>query len=555
MTEAYPLPVPIGALAQHLAIIGKTGSGKTYLAKLIVEWLLSEGRRVVVIDPTGAWWGLRSSADGKSPGFPVVVFGGDHADVQINDKSGAALAELIASTEISCVIDLSDFMVGESHRFMAQFAEVIFKQNNRPLHLIIDEADEFAPQRPMPDSKVMLNRIDRIVRRGRKKGFRVTMITQRPAVINKDVLTQASAIIAMHLIGPQDRDAVMAWIKDQADPEVGKGVIASLPKLKTGEGWVWSPADDVLERKKFPSISTFDSSQAPDDNETESSIAFADIDLAEIRNSFAVAEEEATANNPKVLRGRIAELERKLSAGTDRSEIDAARRDGIIKGRTFLAADINSYLAVIDDNLESIRAAIQQTAQIPVTPALPQSPPAIPRPPIQPPAPKVAQNGLDNSIQPRHQRVLDAVAWFNALGIEHPSKKQVAFAAGVSPKSGAFNNNLGALRSSGLVDYPVPGHVVLTEDGASKAARPATPGTSAELHNRVCQRLRPGLASILKAAIAEYPNAVTKAHIAEIVGKSSTSGAFTNSLGSLRSLGVINYPTPGHIRAEDILFV
>ena len=72
--------IPKAALNQHIAILGKTGSGKTFAAKGIVEHLLDEGRQVCVLDPTGAWWGMRLGADGKSkgynlsgsPGFPMV---------------------------------------------------------------------------------------------------------------------------------------------------------------------------------------------------------------------------------------------------------------------------------------------------------------------------------------------------------------------------------------------------------------------------------------------------------------------------------------------------
>ncbi len=63
----------------HSAVIGKTGSGKTYAAKGLVEGLLEAGQRVCIIDPTDVWWGLKASADGKREGYPIAVFGGDHA--------------------------------------------------------------------------------------------------------------------------------------------------------------------------------------------------------------------------------------------------------------------------------------------------------------------------------------------------------------------------------------------------------------------------------------------------------------------------------------------
>ena len=60
--------LPEGALAQHLAVLGKTGSGKSSVLRLLVEGLLSVGKPVCIIDPKGDWWGLKSSSSGKSPG-------------------------------------------------------------------------------------------------------------------------------------------------------------------------------------------------------------------------------------------------------------------------------------------------------------------------------------------------------------------------------------------------------------------------------------------------------------------------------------------------------
>jgi Helicase HerA, central domain len=82
----------VDALDDRIAIVGTAGSGKTYAAKGFVERLLDSGARVAVVDPLGVWWGLRASADGAAPGYPVVVFGGRHADVAISAEMGAALA-------------------------------------------------------------------------------------------------------------------------------------------------------------------------------------------------------------------------------------------------------------------------------------------------------------------------------------------------------------------------------------------------------------------------------------------------------------------------------
>jgi hypothetical protein len=60
--------------------------------------------------------------------YPVVVFGGKHADVPIIAEMGAALGRLIASEALACVIDLSELGSNAARRrFMAAFAEALYE--------------------------------------------------------------------------------------------------------------------------------------------------------------------------------------------------------------------------------------------------------------------------------------------------------------------------------------------------------------------------------------------------------------------------------------------
>jgi DNA helicase HerA-like ATPase len=95
------IAIPDKALAQHVIVLGKTRSGKSSVMRLMVEHLLDEGKPVCIIDPKGDWWGLKSSASGKRAGYPVIIFGGEHADVPINQHSGAYVAELTSLDLIS----------------------------------------------------------------------------------------------------------------------------------------------------------------------------------------------------------------------------------------------------------------------------------------------------------------------------------------------------------------------------------------------------------------------------------------------------------------------
>jgi hypothetical protein len=146
---AEPTAVDIltaNALDDRIAIVGTAGSGKTYAAKGFVEQLLDIGARVAIVDPLRVWWGLRASADGSAAGYPVVVFGGRHADVPITAEMGAALGRMIAREALVCVIDLSELGSNAARRrFMAGFCEALYEVNEEPLHLVLDEADLCVP--------------------------------------------------------------------------------------------------------------------------------------------------------------------------------------------------------------------------------------------------------------------------------------------------------------------------------------------------------------------------------------------------------------------------
>ena len=256
--------LPPSALDERLAIVGTSGSGKTYAAKGLIERVMAGGGRVCVVDPLGVWWGLSRGADGVALPFPVAVFGGAHADVPLDPGMGAALGRLVGAQSMACVVDVSDFGSAAARReFMTALTEALYATNTEPLHLVLDEADLWAPQRTQPDGLALLGRVEEIVRRGRVRGFVPWLITQRPAVLHKDVLSQADILVSMKLTSSQDRAAVGRWIEGQADRAEGRRILGALPQLRRGEGWVWAPGDGVLARVAFPSILTLDSSQTP----------------------------------------------------------------------------------------------------------------------------------------------------------------------------------------------------------------------------------------------------------------------------------------------------
>jgi len=175
---ADDLALPLDAVTQTLAILGTRGSGKTQTGNVLAEELIEAGLRFVVIDPTGVWWGLKTSFDGREAGYPVLVVGGEHADVPVAPGMGVALADLVVVDHFCSVLDVSDLSSSEQYQVIADFTDMLYRRNREPLHLLIDEADEYAPQVPGRDQAHVLRSMDRLVRRGRVKGLGVTLITQ-----------------------------------------------------------------------------------------------------------------------------------------------------------------------------------------------------------------------------------------------------------------------------------------------------------------------------------------------------------------------------------------
>lgn len=606
------LSLPLDAVTETFAILGRRGSGKTSSAVVFAEETIGHGVPVVIIDPTGAWWGLRSSADGKGDGLPVVIFGGEHADVPLTEKAGEMIADAIVTGRFPAIVDLSDLSKSAMRRFMADFAERLYRRNRETLHLIIDEADVLVPQRLTSEGLRVFGAIDDIVRRGRIRGLGVTLISQRPAVINKDVLSQVEVLIALQMTSKRDVAAIDEWVSLNATEDEAKIVKSSLASLPTGTGWVWSPALlGILEKTAIRPRRTFDSSATPKPGQPRPvAEAFARVDTAALGAQIEALAEEAAAADPRTLRARIVRLEKDLDlARSSAAEAGAASPAGepVVREvrvevpvlnpeqerllaeateriREYAAnacaraenavEQIKTEVRDLGDALDALRqaatagiaggpqaSAVEPTASASGRPRATKASKAAtsstaPVPAAFPAArPTRTDPALAPTVTPARQRLLDALRDMEGIGVAQAKKSQVALWTAASPKSSGFANNLGALRSAGLIDYPTPGYVALTEQGRSLTQPRKAAVNDAELHARIRTLLSPARWRILEALIAQHPGALSKDELAAAAGVAAASSGFANNLGALRSLGLIDYPHPGFVEATDLLFI
>jgi hypothetical protein len=161
---------------------------------------------------------------------------------------------------------------------------------------------------------------------------------------------------------------------------------------------------------------------------------------------------------------------------------------------------------------------------------------------------------LPEEITGPEQRILDAMAWLEALGQREADHAAVAFLAGYTVGGGAFNNPRGRLHTSGLIEYR-GGRLALTETGRRIARAPEAALTAAELQRRVLERLPGPEGKILQVLIEAYPDSVENDDLARRAGYEPGGGAFNNPKGRLRTLGLIDYPERGRVVALPVLFL
>jgi hypothetical protein len=357
---------PFDVVTQSIGIVAARGAGKTYLTAVMAEEFLMAGLPFVVIDPMGVYWGLRSGADGESEGLDIYILGGEHGDLPLDPGCGKAVARWLTDYRRPAVLDLSDMRKAEQRQFVGDFAEELYAVNKLPLHIIVDEADLFIPQRASPDEKRVLAAFEDIVRRGRVRGLGISVVTQRPAVIHKDILTQIGTLIVLRMLGPQDRKSIEEWIKFHGDPYKQRIVLSSLASLPVGTAWVWSPGWlGVLKRISIRQKITFDSSCAPKADEPPPlPPAYKnELDIDELRAALIDAI-SYDPNDPAVMKARIAELETALSEGGGENSVvgKLQRRVAELEKKLLRAAPkIKTFdPALLTEHVERLAGAIER---------------------------------------------------------------------------------------------------------------------------------------------------------------------------------------------------
>lgn len=208
--SSFPVHVNLDELVTHnCAILGVTGSGKSYLAFHIIEGLAAQGIKVMILDPSRQHYIYLQ----KYSPYPLR---------QIED-----IAKWIDSDQM---IGIHQFAIGTSYAAItADFVNEAFNKiqtsvtlkagSNEKAHLciIFEEAHSLIPewnQVAEEGDKVKVNRTARVILQGRKYGIGSIIITQRTANVTKTILNQCNTIFAMQSFDQTGLDFLKNYMGD-----------------------------------------------------------------------------------------------------------------------------------------------------------------------------------------------------------------------------------------------------------------------------------------------------------------------------------------------------
>lgn len=175
------------AVSHHLALLGVTGSGKSFLAREIIRELGND-TKVICVDFTGEWRKEIEALALNKDNINEFLTGDEHTTGRIELPVMSNTVEVIAATErlFSTIFDSAK---------AAYDADSPLK-----ICLVLEEAHTIVPESNFLgvnnwDSKAIVNKMGQIALQGRKYGVGLMVIAQRTANVSKTVLTQCNTIV------------------------------------------------------------------------------------------------------------------------------------------------------------------------------------------------------------------------------------------------------------------------------------------------------------------------------------------------------------------------
>tara|TARA_B110000881_G_C18514517_1_gene484128 strand:- start:351 stop:1229 length:879 start_codon:yes stop_codon:yes gene_type:complete len=153
------------------------------------------------------------------------------------------MKKLIAKLKVSpksLIINLSQLPLENQQRIVSEYCEAILDTDmgSKGLMTLFEECQDFVPQIGRPSSYASIVRLCKL---GRASGYGVSLISQRPAAVSKEALSQASVYCCHNIINTKDLDALKDQLSFGSDKESIKKILSGITYSKAGEAVMYSP--------------------------------------------------------------------------------------------------------------------------------------------------------------------------------------------------------------------------------------------------------------------------------------------------------------------------
>jgi hypothetical protein len=293
-------------------ITGKSGSGKSNTASVVVERLLAANFPVLVVDTDGEYYGLKEE-------FEILHVGADEeCDIQVNPEHAEKIASLALEQNVPIILDVSGYLdESEAKSLLLQTTRHLFakeKKLKKPFLMLVEEVHEYIPEGGgMDETGKMLIKVGK---RGRKHGLGIVGISQRPADVKKDFITQCDWLVWHRLTWRNDTKVVKRIL--------GAEFSDAIEDMGDGEGFLVTDWSESIRRVQFRRKETFDAGATPGLEDFErpdlKSVSGDLVDeLREISDEKERRESEIADLRQELERKdqRIAELESELEEARD----------------------------------------------------------------------------------------------------------------------------------------------------------------------------------------------------------------------------------------------
>ena len=212
----------------RIAVIGESGSGKSWTIAVIAEQAIQQGLQVVFIDPHGEYWTFAEK-------FDVTIVGGEKGDLILAEECMPVYGEVFKQGK-SIDFNLREFMDDEMaySRIVEKILRTLWKtlvNDPRACLVVFEEAQMVCPQERSYDVMRRIGLVKSIVTGGRKFGASFILGSQRPAELHKTPLSQCWIRLFGKTTERLDREAVEDYLKPSKSNV--------LKNLRTGQFYVY----------------------------------------------------------------------------------------------------------------------------------------------------------------------------------------------------------------------------------------------------------------------------------------------------------------------------